>query len=444
MRKYILLPFVLLCVACGPKWESLFNGKDLQGWHPVGGEAVFEVVDGCIETYPALQGPNSFLATDKAYGDFILEYEFMADEGANSGVQLRSHLNEEGKVYGYQIEIDTGLLRRWTGGIYDEGRRCWLYPLSFNQPARDAYRPGEWNKGRVEFVGSRLRSFINGVPCADMIDDADASGFIALQSHTQKPELKDKAVRFRNIRILTGNPARYMLPETGIYQVNAIANTVSDRQSAEGWRLLWDGKTTEGWRSARGEAFPDRGWSIEDGILKVWENDGAESANGGDIITVDMYENFWLSVDFKITDGANSGIKYFVRPDLYHSDASAIGCEYQILDDERHPDAKLGKDGNRTLASLYDLITADKSEAWYRHRQWNNALIKVEGNHVEHWLNGVKVLEYERNTPEFNELVAGSKYKNWENFGNHAKGHILLQDHGHEVWYKNILIKELP
>ena len=222
-----------------------------------------------------------------------------------------------------------------------------------------------------------------------------------------------------------------------------VDNQLSEQEKREGWQLLWDGKSTQGWRGARLTGFPEKGWKIEDGMLKVMPSDGGESTNGGDIVTEKVYTDFILKVDFKITEGANSGIKYFVRPDLYTVvDASAIGCEFQILDDELHPDAKLGVKGNRTLASLYDLIPADKASAPLDKYGWNTAWVKVRGNHVEHWLNGVKVVEYERNNQMFNALVAYSKYRDWENFGNHAKGHILLQEHGDHVSYRNVMIKE--
>lgn len=227
-------------------------------------------------------------------------------------------------------------------------------------------------------------------------------------------------------------------------QVNNVANTLTAKEKAEGWELLWDGKTSAGWRGAKLDGFPEKGWSMEDGILSVAASGGGESAHGGDIVTTRKYGNFELRVDFKLTKGANSGIKYFVDPDLNKGTGSAIGCEFQILDDEFHPDAKKGKDGNRTLASLYDLITAGSADGKQVNKyDWNNARIVVKGAHVEHWLNNVKVVEYERSNAAWRALVAGSKYKNWPAFGEAVTGHILLQDHGDQVYFKSIKIKEL-
>ena len=221
-----------------------------------------------------------------------------------------------------------------------------------------------------------------------------------------------------------------------------LDNTLTEKEKKEGWKLLFDGKTSEGWRGAKLDHFPAKGWVIKNGVLTVLASNGAESANGGDIITVDTYKNFILKVDFKITPGANSGIKYLVDPELNKGPGSAIGCEYQILDDERHPDAKLGEKGNRTLASLYDLIPA-VNKKFNGVGKWNTAKIVVKGNHVEHWLNGGKVLEYERGNQMWRALVAYSKYKDWPNFGEAKTGYILLQDHGNEVSFKNIKIKTL-
>ena len=231
----------------------------------------------------------------------------------------------------------------------------------------------------------------------------------------------------------------------GCIPLQAQENALTPKEKEEGWILLWDGKTTEGWRGAKSETFPAKGWSVRNGELCVQPSGGAESANGGDIITRRKFKNFVLKVDFKITQGANSGIKYFVDPDMNKGEGSAIGCEFQILDDKHHPDAKLGVKGNRTLGSLYDLIPADRSNPGYRFDEngFNTATILVNGNRVQHYLNGVKIVEYVRNTQEFNALVAYSKYAHWINFGNAAEGHILLQDHGDEVSFKNIRLKEI-
>lgn len=222
------------------------------------------------------------------------------------------------------------------------------------------------------------------------------------------------------------------------YARTAKPNKLTAQQKADGWKLLFDGKTSKGWCSASGKDFPTVGWEVGKGIMMVTESEGPRSPRGGDVMTIEQFENFWLSVDFKLTPGANSGIKYSNQPE-----SASLGCEFQILDDELHPDAKAGIEGNRTCGSLYDLIRADKPETFDKNA-WHTAWIKVQGNHVEHWLDGIKVVEYERNSQEFNALVACSKYKDYENFGNHPKSHILLQDHQNQVSYRNIMIKELP
>lgn len=451
MRKIttilVFILTVLLTYGQEPNWENLFNGKDLKGWTRLNGTAEYKVKDNTIIGVAKKGSPNTFLATDKKYGDFILEFEFKVDDDFNSGVQIRSESLEDyndGRVHGYQYEIDPSP-RAWSAGIYDEARRGWLYPLTTNSAAQKAFKRGDWNKGRVEAIGNSIRTWLNGVPAADLLDDMTLSGFIALQVHSiGKDEQIGKAVQWRNLRILTENVVQFATPnaENGIKQVNAIANTISEKEKQEGWELLWDGKTTNGWRGARLDHFPEQGWVIDDGILKVMSSGGAESAFGGDIVTIKKYKNFVLKVDFKITEGANSGVKYFVDPDLNTGEGSAIGCEFQILDDNKHPDAKLGVEGNRKLGALYDLIPAPKDKP-FRKGFFNTAMIVVKDNHVEHWLNNVKIVEYERNNQMWEALVNFSKYKDWPNFGNAMSGHILLQDHGDEVWFKNVKIKEL-
>ena len=453
MKKIFLtlLASVVAAGAMAQEWRSLYNGKNLKGWEKLGGKTEFRAQGDAIIGVSKTGEPNVFLTTKERYGDFILEFSFKADDGLNSGVQFRSQSKKEynnGRVHGYQYEIDTAP-RAWSGGVYDEATpRLWLYPLTYNQPARTAYKAGEWNSARIEAIGNSVRTWLNGVECASFIDDVYSEGFIALQVHGigNDSSLDGKTIGWRDIRICTTEPARWATPENPeVCQLNLIANTLSAREQAEGWSLLWDGKTTEGWRGAKLDGFPAKGWTIENGAISVDKSDGGESTNGGDIVTTDTYRNFVLKVDFHFTQGANSGIKYFVQTDLNKGEGSAIGCEFQILDDVRHPDAKLGVNGNRTLGSLYDLIPPkDVNEAYLRPSTFNTAMIVVQGRHVEHRLNGVKIVEYERGTQMWDALVDYSKYKDWPDFGNFSEGHILLQDHGDAVSFRNVKILELP
>lgn len=446
--KLFLTCVVVILVLSGCRksdWQELFNGKDFTGFVQLGGQAQYVVEEGLMVGISTPGTPNSFMCAAEEYSDFVLEFEVKVDTLLNSGVQIRSHIREAGGgeiVYGYQIEIDP-TDRGWSGGIYDEARRGWLYPVTPNNPAAvKSFNKYGWNSYHVEAIGNRIRTWINGIPVADLIDNADASGLIGFQVHSVAKELAGSRVQWKNIRIATENLEKYMFADTAtIYQANFIPNTLTDRELIEGWQLLFDGTTSGGWRGAHKDAFPESGWVIENGNLKVLASGGAESKGGGDIVTVDEYGNFDLFFEFRITEGANSGVKYFVTED-YATTGSAIGLEYQILDDLRHPDAKMGRDGNRTVSSLYDLIPA-ANKRFNGVGQWNAAHIVSLNGHVEHWLNGFKVLEYERGSEAFRQLVKESKYKDFAGFGEAEKGHILLQDHGDEVWFRSIKIREL-
>ncbi|WP_236969520.1 3-keto-disaccharide hydrolase [Membranihabitans marinus] len=455
-NKFLLLTLLILGAqalsAQDLNWKELFNGKNFDGWTILNGKAKYHIEGDEIVGTSQLNTPNTFLTTDIMYSDFILEFEVMVDPSLNSGVQFRSNSIEsykDGRVHGYQCEIDPSS-RAYSGGVYDEGRRGWLYPLSRNPKGRAAFNVSGWNSYRIEAIGPSIRIWVNGVNTTNMLDDKTASGFIGLQVHGIGKKFQEgKQIRWRNIRIATENLEynRWAM-DPDVVELNYLANNLSEQEIRRGWRMLWDGKTTDGWRSAKSKTFPKNGWVVEDGQLIVLEGNGGEAENGGDIITEEKFSDFELQLEFKITEGANSGIKYFVDPDINQGSGSSIGLEFQILDDKKHPDAKKGVKGNRTVGSLYDLIAATnlsiegRSKTFRGVGEWNQARIVVQGNHVEHWLNGYKVVEYERKTPMFRALVNYSKYEKWPNFGELDQGHILLQDHGNRVAYRSIKIRE--
>lgn len=213
-------------------------------------------------------------------------------------------------------------------------------------------------------------------------------------------------------------------------------NTLTSEEKAEGWELLFDGNSPDGWRGYDAAGFPEKGWEVNNGMLIVLADGG-----GGDIITSKKYGSFILKMEWKVEKGGNSGIFYraIEQPTqpVYWS-----APELQILDNANHPDATRGKDGNRKAGSLYDLIPAEPQNA-KPHGEWNTAKIVANGPHIEHWQNGEKVLEYELWSNNWYEMLRNSKFKTHPEFGDAHEGYIGLQDHGNTVSFRNIKIKEL-
>jgi hypothetical protein len=423
-------------------WEYLFNGKNLDGWIQRNGAAKYEVVDGVIVGTTVAGTPNSFLCTEKNYSDFIFEVELLVEPDMNSGIQFRSLSLPEynnGRVHGYQCEVDPSE-RAWSGGIYDEARRGWLYPLDLNPDARKALTMGQWNKYRIECIGNSIRTWVNDIPVAHVIDDMTTEGFIALQVHAigNNKEKEGEQIKWRNIRIKTENPEPDFYAD--IHVENLVANNLSLVEKKQGFRLLFDGQSAECWKNAKTGVFPEKGWQVKDGILSVLSSRQDSSQKGGDIITKEMFGPFEFKFDFMYSEGANSGIKYGLG-----NNGPGIGLEYQILDDEKHHDAKKGAVGNRTMSSLYDLIPSGKEKRFTKGpNEWNRGRIVVfpEGK-VQHWLNGRKVVEYTRGDNIYKALVARSKYANYEGFGMAEKSPILLQDHNDTVHFRSLKIRNL-
>lgn len=212
-----------------------------------------------------------------------------------------------------------------------------------------------------------------------------------------------------------------------------LGNSIIQAQTKVGLRPLFDGKTLKGWKNAQHDTLPEKSWSVENGELTFDPSKG----HGSDIVTTRSFKDFDLSVQFKISEGGNSGIKYFLLPN------TSLGCEFQIIDDDKHPDAKLGVNGNRKTGAVYDILPADANKLYKPAGEWNTARIVVKGNHVAHWLNGLKIVDYQRDSEAFKVAILKSKFNTTPGFAAAVSSPILLQAHGDKVTFRKIKIKEL-
>ncbi|HTE26528.1 3-keto-disaccharide hydrolase [Flavitalea sp.] len=213
----------------------------------------------------------------------------------------------------------------------------------------------------------------------------------------------------------------------------AQSGTLTKKEINDGWVLLFDGKSMDGWQKSNGQPFNGKGWIVENGVLST----DTVSGHGGDIITTKEFGDFELSLEFKLEPGTNSGIKYALFKN------KNVGCEYQLIDDARHPDAKLGKNGNRTLAALYDVLPPSSAKKAKQVGEWNTVRIVKKAAHVEHWLNGAMVLSYDRTSDIYKNGFAESKFKRDNGWGETSPSPILLQEHGDIIHYRNIRIRNL-
>lgn len=375
--------------------SPLFNGKNLDGWVQRGGKAKYIVQDGVIMGTTVKGTPNSFLCTEKEYGDFLLELEVKADSKLNSGIQIRSHCYDNettfengakiakipaGRVHGYQVEVDSNPNRRWSGGIYEEGRRGWLFDLTKNKAAGEAFKFGEWNTYRIECRGPSIKTWVNGVPAADLVDAEALSGFIALQVHSSRTEGLE--VSWRNIR----------LKDLGRHV----------------WKPAWNGRDfSDAHIIGKGQ------WKVEDGVIH-----GTHSATEKEfshLVSDNTVSDFVVRLKYKAVKG-NSGF-YFRTEETGASGVSGFQAE---IDAEKDA-AGLYETNGRAWVSQ---PTAEQVSRSFKPQDWNTMTVYALGRHIATDLNGVRIAEL-RDDP------------------GRTEGHLALQLHGGQdvdVYFKDLEI----
>ena len=379
-------------------FASLFDGSSLAGFRRINGTATYEVIDGTILGTTTQGSPNSFLCTERRYGDFELQFEVkLMDPRLNSGVQIRSNSYDHyrnGRVHGYQVEIAAN---GTAGFVYDEGRRGWLSRDRSDPEARAAFKAGDWNHYRVLCVGDRIRTWVNNVPVADVVDSMTAEGFIGLQVHGVRGD-PHWEVAWRNLWI------REMEADRGV--------------------ALFDGESLAGWSGT------GRGWHVDDeGNLARGEE------AGGYLWTEETYGDFELFAEFKVSQGCNSGIFFRTDP----GNPVQGGFEVQILDS--HGKAEPGL---HDCGALYD-AAAPRINAARPAGEWNSCRIRAVGSLVDIQLNGEELVRIDlEDWKEGNTNPDGSRNKFRTPLRDLPRtGHIGLQDHGHPVWFRNLFIRRL-
>jgi len=354
----LVLAAVLAAGGCaggnrGTKWRNLVGGKGLTNFKQLNGKAKYELVDGVIVGSSVNGTPNSFLCTKRNYGDFELEFEVKVDERLNSGVQIRSQSLKEykkGRVHGYQVEIDPSA-RAWSGGIYDEARRGWLNNLRGNQPARKAFVNGQWNHYRVLAVGDSIKTWVNGVAAADLVDSMDMTGFIGLQVHSTKSE-EPLTVQWRNLRI--------------------------KNLGGHEWRPIFDGESLKGWHN-----LPGGKWEVVDGVIVG--TSVKEEKRHGLLASDEVFDDFTVRLKFKAIKG-NSG--FYFRSEEVESAVGVHGFQAEIATSEDI--GGLYETGGRAWVIK---PTAEEVAKYFKSQQWNEMTVSAHGRRIVVHVNGTKTAE---------------------------------------------------
>jgi hypothetical protein len=363
MKRVLLLTMILAgAAAAEPRFVPLFDGKSLQGWEVCNGKASYKVEGGAIVGTTVEGSPNSFLCTTREYGDFELEFEVKVDPALNSGVQIRSHqypkdttvnfweggkktqhVEKAGRFYGYQVEIST-TAEGTSGGVYDEARRGWIDNIASNPEAGKAFKDNEWNRYRIVAVGDSIRTWVNGVPCANLVDPLDLSGYIGLQVHAFKGD-KPAQVRWRDIKIK--DLGRHI------------------------WKPLWNGSNFDGWRTQGGGQ-----WKVEDGAIHGISL--PDDPRIGFLVTDGQFKDVTAQVRFKIVRG-NSG--FFLRSEK----ETMAGYEVEI--DEGKRTGGFWEVGGRNW------VTGPDDNAVVEASEWNDVVASLHGHKIVFFVNGVKTVD---------------------------------------------------
>ncbi len=335
----------------GSEWEDLFDGSTLNGWVKRGGKATYRVEDGEIVGTTVPNTANTFLCSERDFGDFVLELEFKVHPNLNSGIQVRSQVRENGRVFGYQVEIDPSS-RAWSAGIYDEARRGWLDDHKDNEPARKAFKKEAWNHVRIVCRGDSLRTWLNGVAAADLVDSTTLKGFIGLQVHGVGGRKDPLTVRWRKIRILDLGEHR--------------------------WEPLFDGESLAGWHTRNGGS-----WTVEDGVL-VGRSTAAETRNGL-LVTDRRFHDVTARIKYRAHQG-NSGL--FFRVDEVDGPAGVRGFQAEI-DPERETGKLYETGGRGDVARPREQDVAK----WLKKGDWNQLTVSAHMKRLVVHLNDRRTVE---------------------------------------------------
>lgn len=395
----------------GDGFVSLYNGKNLDGWVRLQGAQDFEARGDVIVGTCVRGSKSSYLSTEKSdYRDFVLTAEFFWEVDMNTGMIFRGQSrkgkkpgNEFITVFGPQVEMEQESNdRRWSGGIYEQSAGGWAYPLwlEAHEEVRNAVKYDEWNRITVKAVGKDIKTWVNGLPAAHWKTEKYPEGFISLQVHSGgKGE-----VHFKKIKVKELKDAK-----------------------EQAWENLFESGDFAKWEKPSGKLVAEP-WTIKEGVVH------RGGLKPGGIVTKKFYKDFELKFEWKISQAGNSGVKYRTKETKKN-----LGLEYQIIDDDK---AKGAKEPSHRAGSIYDILAARDSKSLKPVGEWNSGRIVAKGNDLEHWLNGEKVAEIEYGSDDWNERFQMSKYKEHEGFGNWT-GPILLQDHGNQVWFREVYVREL-